>query len=115
MLRTVAIAMLSSSLIAGAAYAQSTTTTTPGASSGAMKMTSAECTSVWNKIDSGKSGSVTQSQATTYVRDFKSADANSDGKLSSAEFQAACDKGMVRDTAASGSSTGSSGSGSMKK
>jgi hypothetical protein len=78
--------------------------TTPG--SGAAKMSAAECTAAWTKLDAAKSGSVSQAQAQGTVTDFKTADANSDGKLTQAEFTAACNKGLVT---AAGSTTGSRG------
>jgi hypothetical protein len=40
------------------------------------------------------------------VSDFKAADTNGDGKLTQAEFTAACNKGLVT---AAGSTTGSRG------
>lgn len=94
------IAALAILALAGPALAQ----TTPG--SGAAKMTSAECSAAWAKLDAAKSGSVSQAQAQGTVTDFKAADANSDGKLTQAEFTAACNKGLVT---AAGSSTGSRG------
>ena len=78
--------------------------TTPG--SGAAKMSAAECTAAWNKLDAAKAGSVAQAQAQDTVTDFKAADANSDGKLTQAEFTAACNKGLVT---ASMPNTGSRG------
>jgi dUTPase len=74
--------------------------------SGAAKMSQADCTAAWTKLDASKSGSVSQSQAQGTVTDFKAADTNNDGKLSQAEFQAACDKGLVT---ASASGTGGRG------
>ena len=38
-------------------------------------------------------------------------DTNSDGKLTQAEFQAGCDKGLVQGTASTGSGAGTNGSG----
>lgn len=105
------IASIALAASCGLAFAQtgSGTSTTGGA-----QMSQAECQSLWNTADSSKAGSLTQSQAQAYVSDFKTADANNDGRLSSTEFQTACQKGMVRGTASSGGSTGSSsGSGSM--
>jgi len=75
--------------------------------SGAMKMSQADCTAAWTKLDAANSGSVAQSQAQGVVTDFKAADANNDGKLTKAEFTAACDKGLV--TAAAPSGTGGRG------
>jgi hypothetical protein len=78
--------------------------TTPG--SGAAKMSGAECSAAWSKLDAAKSGSVSQAQAQGTVTDFKAADANNDGKLTQAEFTAACNKGLVT---ATGPGTGSRG------
>jgi hypothetical protein len=77
------------------------TTTAP--KSGTTKMSKADCTAAWTKLDAAKSGSVSQSQALGVVTDFKAADANNDGKLTQAEFSAACDKGLVTASAATGS------------
>ena len=79
---------LATLLMAGPAYAQ--TTTAPKAGT---KMSQSDCTAAWTKLDTAKSGSVSQTQAQGVVTDFKTADANHDGKLTSAEFMSACDKG----------------------
>jgi hypothetical protein len=89
--------------LGGAAYAQ---TTAPKSGSEAMKLSQAECQSLWNRLDASKSGSVAQAQAQPYVTDFKAVDSNNDGKLSQAEFQAGCDKGQVHSTATTGPATG---------
>src|SRR5438477_310466 len=77
------------------------TTTTP--KSGATKMSRADCSAAWNKLGAPKSGSVTESQAQGVVTDFKAADTNNDGKLTQAEFMAACNKGLVTASAPTGS------------
>jgi len=76
------------------------TTTTPNSST--MKMSQADCAAAWTKLDASKAGSVSQTQAQGVVTDFKAADSNGDGKLTQAEFTAACDKGLVTASAASG-------------
>jgi hypothetical protein len=80
-------------------------TTAPKA--GATKMSQAECTAAWTKLDASKAGSVAQSQAQGVVTDFKAADTNNDGKLTQTEFTTACDKGLV--TASSATGTGGRG------
>ena len=70
------------------------------------KLSQAQCQALWTKIDSAKTGSVTQAQAQSYIGDFKSVDANSDGHLSSAEIMSACERGLVHDTATTGLGTG---------
>jgi hypothetical protein len=110
-----ALAAAASILLAGGALAQ-TSGSTPGSTSGStsgaagQKMSQAECQTLWSKVDAQSSGSVTQAQAQTYVSDFKSADANNDGRLSSTEFQSACQRGLVRSSAATGSGSGTGGS-----
>jgi hypothetical protein len=90
-------------------------TTAPA--SGATKMSQADCTAAWTKLDASKSGGVSQTQAQGTVTDFKSADTNNDGKLTQTEFMSACSKGLVTASAATG--TGSraitSGSAPAKK
>jgi hypothetical protein len=91
-------------LLAGSAMAQTTT-----APKGQMKLTQAECTSIWNTLDSTKAGSVSEAQAQAHVTNFDSVDANKDGKLSRAEFQSGCDRGQVHSSASTGTGTGTSG------
>jgi hypothetical protein len=102
---SVSAALLTAGLLAAPAAAQ--TKSTPPAT----KMSQAQCTSLWNKLDAAKSGSVSETASASYVTDFKSVDTNSDGKLSQAEFTAGCGKGLVHDTASTGAGSGASGSG----
>ena len=96
------VATLAAALALGLAVpALAQTTTTP--KSGAAKMSQADCTAAWTKLDDSKAGSVSQSQAHGVVTDFKTADTNNDGKLSQAEFMAACEKGLVTASASTGS------------
>ena len=73
----------------------------------APKMSQADCTAAWTKLDASKTGSVSESQAQGVVTDFKAADTNNDGKLTQTEFTTACDKGLV--TASSATGTGGRG------
>ncbi|HEY7552282.1 MAG TPA: hypothetical protein VH913_22490 [Hyphomicrobiaceae bacterium] len=88
-------------LLALAVPALAQNTTTP--KSGAAKMSQADCTAAWSKADTAKSGNLSQSQARGIVTNFKAADSNNDGKLSRTEFTAACDKGLVMASGATGS------------
>ena len=90
-------------LTAGSAFAQ--TATAP--KSGTTKMSQSDCMAAWNRLDTAKSGSISQAQVQGVVTDFKAADTNNDGKLSQSEFMAACDKGLV--TASSGTASGGRG------
>lgn len=97
------VAVLAILALAVPAFAQ--TTTAP--KSPIAKMSPADCTAAWDKLDAAKSGSVSQAQAGATVTDFKAADSNNDGKLTQVEFRAACDKGLV--TASAGTGAGSRG------
>jgi len=92
-------------MFGGAAMAQ--TKSPSSGSTGAMKMSQAECSALWNRIDSTKAGNISESQVKAYVTDFKALDTNGDHKLSQSEFQAGCDKGLVHSTASTGAGTGS--------
>lgn len=95
--------------LGGLAFAQTKPApTSPGA--GATKMSAAECQSLWNKLDTAKSGSVSETMAQPHVTDFDAVDTNSDGKLSQTEFQAGCDKGQIRASATTGPGSGGAGS-----
>lgn len=99
-------------MLGGLAYAQ----TSPAPKGpGAMKLSQAECQSLWNRLDTAKSGNVSEAQARPHVTDFKAVDINNDGKLSQTEFQAGCDKGQVQASATTGPGSGSSGSTTPKK
>ena len=92
-------------LLSGAAVAQ--TQPNPTSPGGATKMSQAECAALWNRVDSGKAGNLTENQVKAYVKDFNALDTNGDKKISQSEFQAGCDKGLVQSTAATGAGTGS--------
>lgn len=60
-----------------------------------MKMTDAQCTTIWSKASAGATGDLAMDKAKPFVKDFKMADVNADSKLSAAEWKAACAKGWV--------------------
>jgi hypothetical protein len=102
------LAAAAAAALAFALPALAQTTTAPKSGS---KMSQSDCSAAWTKLDASKSGNVSQTEAQGVVTDFKAADANSDGKLTQAEFTSACDKGLVTASAASGTgSRGMSGS-----
>lgn len=88
----------------GSAFAQTST--------GGAQLSQADCQAIWSRADAAGKGSLSATQAQPFVSNFKSVDANADGKLSSAEFLNGCQKGLVSDSASSGAGTGSSGSSS---
>lgn len=66
-----------------------------------MKMTKQQCATLWTKALGSSSGDLAMDKAKPYVTDFKKSDSNSDGKLSSSEWMAACDNGWVKTASAS--------------
>lgn len=100
-----------------AALAQTTApTTTPP--SGSMQMSQAQCDSMWSKMNASGGASVSEAQAKSYTTSFSQVDTNKDGQLSQTEFNMGCQKGMFMDSATTGSgtgTTGTTGSGTMKK
>lgn len=110
---TTASAIVAAVALGGLAYAQ--TTPAPKQGGGATKLSQAECQSLWNKLDSAKSGSVSAAQARPHITDFKAVDSNNDGKLSQTEFQTGCDRGQVHGSATTGPGTGAPGSPAPKK
>ena len=60
----------------------------------------ASCNATWTSLEGSKTGSVTQGQAQSAVKNFSAVDSNKDGKVSKAEFTEACRKGLVTPTKA---------------
>lgn len=80
------------------------------AAEGAMKLSQAQCANLWDKANASGAPTIDASQAQGYVTNFKAADPDSDGTLTKTEFQAACAKGLVQDSASSGAASGTEGS-----
>lgn len=74
-----------------------------------MKMTDAQCGTLWTQALAGSSGDLAMEQAKPYVNDFKKADINGDNKLSQTEWTDACKQGGVQSSSSEGASEGTSG------
>ena len=96
-------------LIASPAFAQ---TNSP---SGATKLSQSECTSLWQQANKGGAAGLTQSQSAPYVSDFKAANPDGDTTIDQNEWLAACNKGLVKSSTSTGTSSGSSGSDGASK
>lgn len=83
---------------------------TASAEQGYKKLSQADCQTLWKQADASGSGSLSMAQSQAYISDFKSVDANADGKLSSSEFLQGCQDGHVKGSASTGAGAGSSGS-----
>ena len=80
------------------------------ANNGAMKLSAAQCSTLWEKANISGGATIDASQAQGYVTNFKAADPDNDGTLTKTEFQAACAKGLVQDSSSSGAASGTDGS-----
>lgn len=72
-------------------------------------LSKADCLSLWGRVDSAGGGSLSGTQAQSYVSDFSKVDRDGDGKLTKLEFAKGCKKGLVHDSASTGASEGASG------
>ena len=82
--------------IAGLAFCCSMGGAAFAAENGAMKLSAAQCSTLWEKVNTSGAATIDASQAQGYVTNFKAADPDNDGTLSKTEFQAACAKGLVK-------------------
>lgn len=100
--------------IAASALCATTAFADPAAhksAAGAMKLSQAECTSVWNQANPTGAAGVTEAQAAPYVANFKAANPDGDATIDQKEWLAACHKGLVNASSSTGSSSGAAGSG----
>lgn len=74
-----------------------------------LKVSEAQCSTLWTQALEGSSGHLSVEKAKPYVNDFNKADQNGDKALSKAEWAAACEKGLVR-SSSDGASKGMRGS-----
>ncbi|WBT37666.1 hypothetical protein [Hyphomicrobium sp. DMF-1] len=61
-----------------------------------MKMTQAQCGTLWTQALAGSSGNLSKEKAKPYVNDFKKADKDGDKQLSEAEWTDACKQGGIQ-------------------
>jgi hypothetical protein len=62
----------------------------------------AKCGSVWS-MTQREGDTLSEGQAAPFIVNFKLVDADSDGKISEAEFKDGCKKGLVQEASAEGS------------
>jgi hypothetical protein len=62
----------------------------------------AKCASVWSMAQR-EGDTLSEGQAAPFILNFKVVDADSDGKISEAEFKDGCKKGLVQEASAEGS------------
>lgn len=95
-------------LVSATAVAAQSTEKAPGA----MKLSQAECDSLWTQANPSNAATISQAQAQPFVTDFKKANPDGDGTLDKAEFSKACGMGLVKSSGSTGASSGSGGSSS---
>src|SRR5690606_14076965 len=74
-----------------------------------MKMTQAQCSTLWMQALAGSSGNLSEEKAKLYVNNFKTADKDGDKQLSEAEWTDACRQGGIQ-SSSDGAGDGTSGS-----
>lgn len=90
-MKAITITTLGLILSTGLAYAADN----PPTSGHPAVLTDTECNGVW--MDAVSGGDVlTPEKAAGYISDFKQVDTDQDGKISQAEFKAACKNGLVK-------------------
>ena len=77
-----------------------------------MKLSRNECMNLWQQAGGSSSSRLSEAQVKPYVTDFKAANPDGDTTIEQNEFMAACNKGLVKSSSASGASSGTSGSSS---
>ena len=92
------VLMATTSILTGvmATSALADTSTTGANSPADMKLTKAQCDTLWGQASSGSTGDVAMDKAKPFTKDFKKVDTNGDGKLSAVEFQTGCSNGLVQ-------------------
>ena len=95
--------LLSSAGLASAGPGSGDPVTPADPSSGrpAAVLDDAQCSNVWS-LTQRQGDTLTEGDAAPFIVNFKLVDANSDGKISEAEFKDGCKKGLVQQASAGG-------------
>lgn len=64
-----------------------------------LKMTTAQCETLWKQALGSKTGDLPMASAAPYAADFKKVDMNADGKLQATEWMDGCNKGLIKTAA----------------
>jgi hypothetical protein len=76
-----------------------------------VKLAQDQCQALWLKANPAKKPKISAGQAQPFISDVKAANPDGDGTIEQNEFMAACDKGLIKSSAVSGSSSTGSSSG----
>lgn len=95
MKHVMAVSSLALAVLCGPASAEQAKTAAPMGA----KASAAECETLWNKADSGKTGKIAETVAANYVTDPKLVNKDGDTTLEKAEFTSACEMGLIKQSA----------------
>lgn len=95
-------------VIIASAMALAATTAVQAAESN-MKLSQAECDSMWMQVNPSNAAKVPESAVQQYVTDLKSLNPDGDGTIEMAEWTKGCSTGLIKSSGSSGASSGTSG------
>lgn len=75
------------------------------ANANASKVSAADCETLWKKADAGNKGMISEQAASSYISDMKTINADGDTSIEKKEFMAACDHGLIKQSAVQGNTT----------
>ncbi|HEX2839848.1 hypothetical protein [Hyphomicrobium sp.] len=75
-----------------------------------VKVAHDQCQSLWEKANPAKKPRISAGQAQPFIADVKAANTNGDAAIDQNEFMAACDKGLIKQSASTGGSATTGGS-----
>lgn len=87
--------------LAGPGSGDPTTPANPSSGRPAAILDDAKCANVWS-LTQRQGDTLSEGEAAPFIVNFKQVDANSDGKISEAEFKDGCKKGLVQEASAGG-------------
>lgn len=106
-LTTVMILASAGAAIAGPGSGQPRQPADPSSGRPAAILDDSKCSSVWSATQRD-GDTLSEGHAAPYVVNFDQVDANSDGKISQAEFKDGCKKGLVQEASAAQTPSGNS-------
>jgi hypothetical protein len=77
-----------------------------------VKVAQDQCQTLWAKANPAKKPKISAGQAQPFIADVMAANTNGDAAIDQAEFMAACDKGLIKESASAGGGNASTGSSS---
>jgi hypothetical protein len=101
LLATTLLLMSAGYALAGPGAGQPTTPADPSSGRPTAVLDDAACSNVWS-LTQRQGDTLSEGQAAPFIVNFKLVDANSDGKISEAEFKDGCKQGLVQQASAGG-------------